>query len=119
MTTIDHNSVADVEEINLGIQVVLDANDKPFLLLTGPEPDLRWEAFSQAVADLIERLGVTQTICLYSAPMTVPHTRPMVISATRQLVRTYWSPYFKMDTRFEHSGFGIVAVGVFCSISRP
>ena len=103
MTTIDHNSVADVEEINLGIQVVLDANDKPFLLLTGPEPDLRWEAFSQAVADLIERLGVTQTICLYSAPMTVPHTRPMVISAHGNSLELL-EPYFKMDTRFSIPG---------------
>lgn len=103
LITIDHNSIADMEELNLGIQVVLDSNDQPFLLLTGPEPDLRWEAFSQAVADLVERLGVTQTICLYSAPMTVPHTRPMVISAHGNSLELL-EPYYKMDTRFSIPG---------------
>lgn len=79
--TIDHNTVVGVEDIRLGINVMRDNVGTPFLLLSGPEPDLRWEAFTKAVADLVEKFGVSQTICLYAAPMTVPHTRPMVVSA--------------------------------------
>ena len=42
---------------------------------------MRWEAFSEAVADLADRFDVAQTICLYAAPMGAPHTRPLVVSA--------------------------------------
>lgn len=79
--TIDHNEVTEMDELQLGLHVVKDSDEKPFLLLSGPEPDLRWGAFSNAVADLVEKFGVDQTICLYAAPMAVPHTRPMVVSA--------------------------------------
>lgn len=103
MVTIDRNSVADVEKLELGIQVILDSDEKPFLLLSGPEPDLRWEAFSQSVADLVEKLGVKQTICLYSAPMTVPHTRPLVISAHGNDLELL-EPHFKLDSRFNIPG---------------
>lgn len=79
--TIDHSRIAAAESLDLEMRVVRDLNDRTFLLLRGPEPDLRWEAFSHAVADLVEQFGVTHTISLYAAPMTVPHTRPLVVSA--------------------------------------
>lgn len=75
------DAVADSAELELSLQVVRDNTGKPFLLLSGPEPDLRWDAFSQAVADLVERFDVRRTVSLYSAPMTVPHTRPLGIIA--------------------------------------
>lgn len=75
------DAVADSAELELSLQVVRDNAGKPFLLLSGPEPDLRWDAFSQAVADLVERFDVRRTVSLYSAPMTVPHTRPLGIIA--------------------------------------
>lgn len=75
------DAVADCAELELSLQVVRDNAGKPFLLLSGPEPDLRWDAFSQAVADLVERFDVRRTVSLYSAPMTVPHTRPLGIIA--------------------------------------
>ncbi|AYJ32493.1 PAC2 family protein [Corynebacterium xerosis] len=75
------DAVADCAELELSLQVVRDNTGKPFLLLSGPEPDLRWDAFSQAVADLVERFDVRRTVSLYSAPMTVPHTRPLGIIA--------------------------------------
>lgn len=79
--TIDHNIVIDANELKLSMDVLRDSNGTPFLLLSGPEPDLRWDAFSQAVADLVRRFGVRRTICIYAAPMTVPHTRPLIVSA--------------------------------------
>ncbi|AZA11585.1 PAC2 family protein [Corynebacterium gerontici] len=78
---IENDSIASAQDLNLEMQVLKDANGKPFLLLSGPEPDLRWNAFTEAVGDLVKRFGVQKTICLYAAPMTVPHTRPLVVSA--------------------------------------
>ncbi|MDO5099141.1 MAG: PAC2 family protein [Corynebacterium sp.] len=101
--TIDRNSVVDMENLELGIQVLKDTNGKAFLLLSGPEPDMRWEAFTEAVADLVERFNVSQTICLYSAPMTVPHTRPMVISAHGNTLELL-EPHYKLGSRFSIPG---------------
>ena len=59
---LDHNRIADVDPLEIGLHVVRDNAGKPFLLLTGPEPDMRWSAFTKAVADLAERFGVSQTV---------------------------------------------------------
>nr|WP_246815341.1 PAC2 family protein [Corynebacterium sp. HMSC08F01] len=79
--TLAHAEIADVADLQLDMRVLRDSKGKSFLLLSGPEPDLRWEAFSNAVADLVERFNVDKTICLYAAPMGAPHTRPLVVSA--------------------------------------
>ncbi|HIW92463.1 MAG TPA: PAC2 family protein [Candidatus Corynebacterium avicola] len=79
--TIDSGKVVDREDMSITLHRVEDTDGRPFLLLTGPEPDLRWEAFAKAVAELAARTNVERTITLYAAPMTVPHTRPLVISA--------------------------------------
>jgi hypothetical protein len=100
---IDHNEVVEGEDLRLAIDVIRDTNQKPFLLLSGPEPDLRWEGFTEAVADLVEKFGVAQTICLYSAPMAVPHTRPMVISAHGNDAKLINSQ-FTLDTKITVPG---------------
>ena len=79
--TLDHAEITDVADLQLDMRVLRDEKGASFLLLSGPEPDLRWEAFGSAVADLVERFGVSKTICLYAAPMGAPHTRPLVVSA--------------------------------------
>ena len=79
--TLSHAEITDVADLQLDMRVVRDEKGQSFLLLSGPEPDLRWEAFSSAVADLADRFGVRKTICLYAAPMGAPHTRPLVVSA--------------------------------------
>jgi predicted ATP-grasp superfamily ATP-dependent carboligase len=64
----------------------------PFLLLHGTEPDYAWERFVAAVAQLIERLGVTTVVALQAIPMPVPHTRPVTVTAhatRRQLIDSY------------------------------
>ena len=58
-----------------------DATGAPFLVLTGPEPDLQWERFVAAVAGLIERFDVRLTVGLNAIPMAVPHTRPIGLTA--------------------------------------
>lgn len=81
MVTLSQHEISDVDDIDLDIRVLRDSKGESFLLLSGPEPDLRWEAFSKSVADLADRFNVDKTICLYAAPMGAPHTRPLVVSA--------------------------------------
>jgi predicted ATP-grasp superfamily ATP-dependent carboligase len=69
------------DEPRLQVVAVSDATGTPFLLLTGPEPDLQWERFCASVRSLVARFGVRLTIGLNSIPMAVPHTRPTGITA--------------------------------------
>ncbi|HUH06202.1 MAG TPA: PAC2 family protein [Egibacteraceae bacterium] len=55
-------------------------------LLLGPEPDMRWEAFSAEVAEACRRLGVEMAIGLGAYPAAAPHTRPVRIVQARNHV---------------------------------
>lgn len=79
--TIDRSRLTGSEDLTLTLHRLEDSVGHPFLLLEGPEPDLRWNAFSRAVTELSTSLGVDRAVALYAAPMTVPHTRPLVVSA--------------------------------------
>ncbi|QLY29447.1 PAC2 family protein [Nocardia huaxiensis] len=75
----DHFS--DYTEPELNLWAVKDTAGTPFLLLSGLEPDLRWEKFVTAVRLLSEQLGVRRTIGLSAIPMATPHTRPLGVTA--------------------------------------
>ncbi|GGT23874.1 PAC2 family protein [Streptomyces purpureus] len=62
------------------VRLVQDATGAPFLLLSGPEPDVEWERFSAAVRQIVERLGVRLSVNFHGIPMGVPHTRPVGIT---------------------------------------
>ncbi len=64
----------------LVVRLLEDAGRTPYLLLHGPEPDTRWEAFCLGVREVVERFGVTRVVGMGSVPMAVPHTRPMAIT---------------------------------------
>jgi hypothetical protein len=70
----------DYDAPRLVVRLLHDAGGTPYLLLSGPEPDNRWEAFARAVREVVERFGVTNVISLGSVPMAVPHTRPLTIT---------------------------------------
>ena len=61
----------------LELRLVQDATGAPFLLLSGPEPDVEWERFAAAVRQIVERLGVRLSVNFHGIPMGVPHTRPV------------------------------------------
>lgn len=65
----------EVPEIE--VRLLRDATGTPFLLLSGPEPDVEWERFAAAVAQIVERLGVRLSVTFHGIPMGVPHTRPV------------------------------------------
>ena len=74
----DHYEAYDAPR--LVVRLLHDSGGTPYLLLHGPEPDNRWEAFARAVREVLERLGVTRVISMGSVPMAVPHTRPIAIT---------------------------------------
>jgi hypothetical protein len=61
----------------LELRLMRDATGAPFLLLSGPEPDVQWEAFTSAVREIAERLNVRMSVNFHGIPMGVPHTRPV------------------------------------------
>lgn len=56
--------------------------ERDLLILAGPEPDDRWQAFATDVVELAHRLGVVEWISLGSIPAAVPHTRSVPIIGT-------------------------------------
>jgi hypothetical protein len=74
----DHYEAYDAPR--LVVRLVRDTGGTPYLLLHGPEPDNRWEAFARAVRTVVERFGVTRVVSMGSVPMAVPHTRPIAIT---------------------------------------
>ncbi len=60
----------------------LTVDQRDLLVLTGPEPDDRWQAFSRDVVDLARRVGVVEWISLGSIPAAVPHTRDVPVIGT-------------------------------------
>jgi predicted ATP-grasp superfamily ATP-dependent carboligase len=88
----DEDRWASYEQPKLVLYEVQDCAGATFLLLTGPEPDLLWERFSDAVRELVERFAVGLTVGLGAAPMAVPHTRPSAVTAhatRRELISGY------------------------------
>ncbi|HEY0951350.1 PAC2 family protein [Nocardioides sp.] len=64
----------------LVVRLLTDTGGTPYLLLHGPEPDNRWEAFCRAVREVVQRFGVTRVVGMGAVPMAVPHTRPIAIT---------------------------------------
>ncbi len=56
--------------------------ERDLLILAGPEPDDRWQAFGAAVVELAHRFGVVEWISLGAIPAAVPHTRDVPILGT-------------------------------------
>ncbi len=64
----------------LAVRLLHDSGGTPYLLLHGPEPDNRWEAFARAFREVLERFSVSRVVSMGSVPMAVPHTRPIAIT---------------------------------------
>jgi predicted ATP-grasp superfamily ATP-dependent carboligase len=80
------------EEPNLTLHVVYDTSNTPFLLLSGPEPDLMWDRFVAAIIDLMDKLNARLSVGFNAIPMAVPHTRPTGVTAhgtKRELIAGY------------------------------
>lgn len=79
IVTVDDWVTTGMDVPTIALDLLHDDTGAPILLLHGPEPDLRWEAFAQAVADLAREAGVELTVSLHGLPSGVPHTRPVQV----------------------------------------
>lgn len=91
----------DYQQPSLELHLVSDLLGRPFLLLSGPEPDFQWERFVSSVMFLVEQLDVKLVALVDAVPMPVPHTRPLGVTAhgnREDLVRglSTWSPQARM-----------------------
>lgn len=75
---VDHFAAIDVPQI--AIYELADDGGRVFYLLTGPEPDYRWQKFTESVVEVIDRLGITMTVGLAGVPWPTPHTRPLGVT---------------------------------------
>lgn len=92
----DKDHWAAYERPELILYEVRDQVGTGFLVLAGVEPDLQWERFAGAVRELVERFRVGLTVGLGAAPMAVPHTRPVTVTAhaTRPELVASYQPWF-------------------------
>jgi len=111
------------DEPRIVVRRLTDTAGTPYLLLSGPEPDLYWERFCAAVADVARRLDVRSVVGLLAIPMAVPHTRPAGMSqhANRpDLVRTVdsWMGTLQVPghvtglLEYRLGGLGVDAIGL-------
>jgi len=63
------------------LRVGRDPGGRDVLVLTGPEPDMRWRAFVSAVVSLAADLGTRLVVGVGAFPAPVPHTRPVRLAA--------------------------------------
>jgi predicted ATP-grasp superfamily ATP-dependent carboligase len=64
------------------LEAATNRTGRSVLILSGPEPDMRWHRFLKEVVQLIARLEVELVVGLGAFPSPVPHTRPVRLVAT-------------------------------------
>lgn len=105
--TFDADHFTDYEPAELTLSLAKDELGSPFLLLSGYEPDFRWEQFIDTVLLLVHEFEVSITAWSHAIPMPVPHTRPisMTVSGTREDLieaRSSWRPTTKLSASAAH-----------------
>ena len=78
----DETHLTDYEPPRLGLDLVTDELGEPFLLLSGYEPDMRWEQVNREIVELVDLYDVSSTTWVHAIPMPVPHTRPLGVTVS-------------------------------------
>ncbi len=91
----------------LGIYLVRDEAGIPFLFLHGYEPDFRWEAFANAIEEIVEIYAITDFTWVHSIPFPVPHTRSVGVTVSgnrKDLIERYseWRPETQVPGNVVH-----------------
>jgi len=108
MFEFDETHLTSYEPPRLGLSLVRDDMGNPFLFLSGYEPDLKWEAVTKTITDLVSYFGVSSTTWVHAIPMPVPHTRTLgvTVSGNRTDVIdrfSVWRPTTKVPGTLMHS----------------
>lgn len=78
----DETHLTEYQPQRLGLSLVNDELGHPFLLLSGYEPDMRWEQVTEELVELIDQFEVASTTWVHAIPMPVPHTRPLGVTVS-------------------------------------
>jgi PAC2 family len=103
----DQDHLTNYQASTLRLYLATDEIGQPFLFLAGFEPDFRWEQFTAAVLELIDRFKVASTTWVHAIPMPVPHTRPIgvTVSGNRSdLIESMsvWRPHTQVPSNVLH-----------------
>jgi hypothetical protein len=61
-------------------RAALPDQDRDVVLLTGPEPQLKWRSFADEVEGLVQELHIESAVLVGALLADVPHTRPVRVS---------------------------------------
>lgn len=105
--TFDEDHFTDYSPEELLLSLAHDELGQPFLLLSGYEPDFRWDQFIDTMLLLIDEFEVSVTMWSHAIPMPVPHTRPIrtTVSGSRDDLieaRSVWKPTTKLSASAGH-----------------
>ena len=78
----ERDHIEHYEPAILGLYLVYDEANQPFLYLHGYEPDFKWEAFAEAILDLVSGLEVEDFTWVHSIPFPIPHTRSVGVTVS-------------------------------------
>ena len=84
--TLDDGELRRVDWPDLELFAAAVEGPRDALLLLGPEPDTRWEAWCAAVLDVCRATGVETVLTLGAYPAAAPHTRPVRVARARNAV---------------------------------
>jgi|SRR6185312_2960872 len=93
----DQDHLSDYSPSTLALYLASDEIGQQFLVLTGFEPDFKWDTFSDAVLQLVSRFKVKSTTWVHAIPMPVPHTRPIGVTVSGNRIElidsmSIWKP---------------------------
>lgn len=91
----------------LGIYLVEDETGQQFLWLNGYEPDMKWEAFTRSLVQIVDILGISSVTWVHSIPFPVPHTRAIGVTVSgnrKDLIDSYseWKPQTQVPGNVLH-----------------
>lgn len=103
----DQDHLASYQPPQLTVSLVRDELGVPFLLLHGVEPDLKWNAFTEAVQSIMADYAVTSFTWVQAIPMPAPHTRPLNVTVSgnrRELTEAFsvWRPQTLVPSNVVH-----------------
>ncbi|MDX6534889.1 MAG: hypothetical protein QOJ13_2062 [Gaiellales bacterium] len=61
---------------------ILASEEHDLVIVMGPEPNMRWRAYTDSICELADRIGVELVVTLGALLADTPHTRPVPVSAT-------------------------------------
>jgi hypothetical protein len=103
----DQDHLSDYQPSSLNLYLARDEIGQQFLLLTGFEPDFKWQAFTEAVLGLVDRFQVKTTTWVHAIPMPVPHTRPIGVTVSGNRMElteamSIWKPHTQVPANALH-----------------